>query len=61
MQVDRRQNSAQKNIEGNRKYKEKESEVENIKRQAVRGYRNSSEIMASREKGFYEKRSRKDW
>lgn len=59
MQGERKQKFSQKTIEEKVKYKEKENGEETIQRATVRGSRNSRERMASREKGFYEKRTRR--
>ena len=59
MQGERKQNSVQKAPEGNRNYREKESEEDTNQRQVFRGARNSRERIVSKEKAQYEERSRR--
>ncbi|MFC1844423.1 DUF6600 domain-containing protein, partial [Thermodesulfobacteriota bacterium] len=59
MQGERKQKFSQKNTEENVINKEKENKEDTIQKQAVRDSRNSRGKMASKEKGSYEKRTRR--
>jgi hypothetical protein len=56
---ERKQKFAQKATENNMRYKEIDSTEDTMQRRAARYSRNSRERMASREKGFYEKRTQR--